>query len=91
MQGKDQCSTCIGQRIRSVLFCDLGLPFGFIFHDVVLQVVGVVDDMNALFDEKAKLFYVLLQSGVAKQPSGLRLASSDESRQHFSAAINPSA
>lgn len=47
--------------------------------------------MNALFDGKAKLFRVPLRSGVAKQPSDISLAPSNESRQHFPAAIDPSA
>ena len=91
LQGTDQRATRIGQRIRRVLLCDLGLPFGSIFHDVVLPVVGGVDDMNALFDGKAKLFRVPLQSGVTKQPSGLGLPPCNESRRHFPAAIDPSA
>ena len=55
-----------------------------------MLLVGV-DDMNALFGWKAKLCRELLQSGVAKQQSGLSLTPSDESRQHFPAAIDPSA
>ena len=55
-----------------------------------MLLVGL-DDMNALFGWKAKLCRELLQSGVAKQQSGLSLTPSDESRQHFPAAIDPSA
>lgn len=91
MKGTDQRGTRVCKRVRGVLLCNLGLPFGFIFHDVLLRVVGGVDDMNALFSSKAKLFRVHLQSDVAKQQSGLSLAPRDESRQHFSSAVDPTA
>ena len=55
-----------------------------------MLLVGV-DDMNALFGWKAKLCSELLQSGVAKQPSGLSLTPRDETRQHFPASIDPTA